>query len=327
MVKIMAEVVKCENGHYYDKSVFTRCPHCEAGIGAVRKTTGYRNEVSRYAMEYLQEQRSGREMPQADSAMNAGRNPVWERYPEQEEQRNIFQREVPDIQDQETVFIGEFQGRETQDIFQGDFSDRGRQDPVSQRVSLDIEQGEPVSHRIDLDAGKKDPVSRGESLNMEQGEPVSIFYDRTPDMERKGNGSRQTPDYGKDDKTIGFSSNNQKNYMVTGWLVCVDGPHKGYSFNLYYGFNTIGYSRNNRISLLEDTSVAKKVHCSVVYEDRKNCFYLVPEEGQETYLNDQHLTEASELKNEDRIHIGETQFVFIAFCGGERKWDRKLMRR
>ncbi len=277
----MAEVVKCEKGHYYDKSMFVRCPHCEAGAGDFRNTTGYRNEVSRYAIEYLQEQRGRGRIPQD--------NPV--KMPEPSVEMNPGKGSYPegswDKENDETVYDPRFLGPDSSEIFGKGFPDEG------------IKQNEPVS----------------QDLNRKRGEGLW-----------RGSDNR------KDGETIRFSNN--QNYMVTGWLVCVDGPSKGYSFNLYYGFNTIGYSRNNQIRLLEDTTmvledttVAGKVHCSVVYEDRKNCFYLVPEEGRETYLNDQRLTEASELKNEDRIHIGKTQFVFIAFCGGERKWDRKLMRR
>ena len=211
----MAEVVKCEKGHFYDKSEFIGCPHCEAGMKDVRKTTGYRNEVSRYAAEYLEEQLK-KKRPQREDLVTESK----------ESQRNISR-----------------------------------------------------------------------------------------------------PDDGKDGKTIGFAPSSQRNYAVTGWLVCIDGPHKGYSFNLYYGHNTIGYSRDNRICLPEDTSMARKDHCSVVYEDRKNCFYLVPQKDQETYLNDQRLTEVSQLKTEDKIKVGESRFVFIAFCGGERKWEKELMRK
>lgn len=238
----MVEVVKCERGHFYDKSQFVRCPHCEAGRGAVRKTTGYRNEVSKYAAEYLEEKRGEKRQPQEES------------------------------------------------ISQKEYESFSRKEPQDEEKKISDSQG-------------KVPEDGQESI------------------------LRRTPDDGKGARTIGFSPSNQRNYAVAGWLVCIDGPHKGYSFNLYYGYNTIGRSRNNRVCLLEDTSVAGKVHCSIVYEDRKNCFYLVPQENQETYLNDQGVTGVSNLKNEDRIKVGKSQFVFIAFCGGERKWEKELMRK
>lgn len=92
---------------------------------------------------------------------------------------------------------------------------------------------------------------------------------------------------------------------------------------MYYGYNTMGYSRSNQICLIEDVSVAKKVHCSVVYEDRKNLFYLIPEENHPTWLNGSLLENAKELKSGDQIRMGKSEFEFIAFCRGERKWDKQ----
>ena len=125
-----------------------------------------------------------------------------------------------------------------------------------------------------------------------------------------------------DNKTIKFSVNNQENYYVAGWLVCVGGPHMGYSYNLYFGYNTIGRSKDNDICLLEDLTIGQKIHCSVAYEDRKNCFYLIPENGEDTCLNCKKIESPSNLQTGDVIRIGMTELEFVAFCRGERRWDR-----
>lgn len=140
---------------------------------------------------------------------------------------------------------------------------------------------------------------------------------------RKNSGEEEMQDC----KTIGVPSNSRKNYFVTGWLVCIEGPDKGHSFNLYYGYNTVGYSRENQVCLMEDASVARKVHCSVVYEDRKNRFFLIPEEEFVTYLNDTQVLQGIELHTGDKIRVGESELEFVAFCREMRKWSREDMRR
>lgn len=213
----MSDVVKCARGHFYDRDVFIKCPHCE------RKTeewdtlgTEYRKEVSRYAREYLNE-------------------------------------------------------------------------------------------------------NRGSSLERTQKEAEKPYVLETGMKTVKG---------AKDDgKTIGFAAGHQSNYFVTGWLVCVKGPDTGHVFNLYYGYNTVGYSRENEICLLEDVTIGRKTHCTIVYEDRNNQFYLIPEKDCDTCLNGTEQKEPAELHSGDSIHIGVSDFEFVAFCRDNRKWEREAMRR
>lgn len=125
------------------------------------------------------------------------------------------------------------------------------------------------------------------------------------------------------DKTMSFAADSQNNYLVTGWIVCIDGPDTGYSFNLHHGYNSVGCSHKCEICLSESSCVAKKVHCSLVYEGRKNRFYLVPEKEYQTYVNGNCLAEIKEILSEDTICIGKDSFVFIAFCKAQRRWDVK----
>lgn len=124
-------------------------------------------------------------------------------------------------------------------------------------------------------------------------------------------------------KTLSFTADSQSNYLVTGWLVCTDGPDTGYSFNLHYGYNSVGCDNKCQIRLSEDSEAAKLVHCSLVYEERKNKFYLVPEKEHATYLNNNCQSEIIEVQTGDLISIGKDRFEFIAFCNGLRKWSQR----
>ncbi len=125
-----------------------------------------------------------------------------------------------------------------------------------------------------------------------------------------------------DDKTIAFFDTAKGNDFVTGWLVCVSGPERGRDFKLHNGFNRIGRNSSLDIHVVEDSYISKDPHCAVVYEYKKNCFYVVPQKGNITYLNGDMLSEAKTLETGDIIEIGQSEFEFIAFCRGERKWDQ-----
>lgn len=131
----------------------------------------------------------------------------------------------------------------------------------------------------------------------------------------------QKPRRSHDERTISPTEENKPDYFVTGWLVCIKGPDRGHSFSLYHGYNTIGYSRSNTISLSKDITVEKNVHCSVVYDGKNNVFYLVPEHSSNTCLNGERITGPTTLEREAVIKIGETELEFIPFCQGTRKWE------
>lgn len=112
-----------------------------------------------------------------------------------------------------------------------------------------------------------------------------------------------------DEKTIGFSTDRRRDYFVTGWMVCVEGTERGRVFNLYYGYNSIGK------------------YCSVIYEDRKNRFYVMPDEHRVTLHNECEIEKITELHTGDSIRVGECKMEFIAFCKDDRRWERSELRR
>lgn len=133
----------------------------------------------------------------------------------------------------------------------------------------------------------------------------------------------QSSPYKEDMKTTSFAAGSENNYMVTGWIVCIDGPDEGYSYNLHYGHNTIGCGLENQICLSGETGASEGTHCSIVYEDHKNQFYLITEQEQIVYLNGECETNPMRLVTGDLICVGSDVFEFVAFCRGERKWKKK----
>lgn len=126
-----------------------------------------------------------------------------------------------------------------------------------------------------------------------------------------------------DEKTIRYFSKNKGNDFVTGWIVCVKGPERGRAYELHYGFNRIGRNPEADIFLEEDRQITRGCHCALVYEYKKNVFYLLPEEGNLVYIRDEFIREPVQLETGDVFKVGASEFEFIAFCRGERKWEQE----
>ena len=122
------------------------------------------------------------------------------------------------------------------------------------------------------------------------------------------------------DVTVGIYSDFKGNDFVTGWIVCVEGPDKGRDYRLHSGYNRIGRNMSLDINPVNDLKVSNACHCSIVYESRKNQFYFVPESGNISYLNNKLEETVQILKSGDCLQLGSSEFEFIAFCRGERKW-------
>lgn len=220
----MVNIVKCSYGHYYDSIEFSKCPHCETKNFDRKESSQYKQQISKYAWAYIQEQ-------------------------------------ITKVQS---------------DSFVQKKSSRPRNEVLDETFTL------------------KDPMKR-----------------------RIMGGER----------TVGFTFKDKKDYFVIGWLVCTEGPDIGHSFNLYYGYNTIGCRITNSIFFMDDDgSAAKDVYCSIVYEDKKNQSYLVPEKDTKIFLNGMLIEKPEILLSGDIIRIGQTEFEFIAFCRENRKWDKKYLK-
>lgn len=108
---------------------------------------------------------------------------------------------------------------------------------------------------------------------------------------------------------------------AAGWLVCTGGKDYGRDFPLYAGFNRIGRTSENDI-VLTDEHLSKGEHCSVIYEEKKNVFYVVPKAGSLVYANDVLVEEAKEIKEGTVIMAGETELELVVFCKGEKRWEK-----
>lgn len=122
-----------------------------------------------------------------------------------------------------------------------------------------------------------------------------------------------------DVKTISGVGLTQANY-VAGWLVCIDGEDKGRDYRIYRGRNFLGRDYGMDIRIENDDAVSRINHCAIIYEPRQSVFYVKPMENM-VYMDGKMIGQTEEIKSGDEIQIGNSTFVFIAFCGEDRKWE------
>lgn len=123
-----------------------------------------------------------------------------------------------------------------------------------------------------------------------------------------------------DDYTMPLHKSGSPERYVTGWLVCYEGLSRGRDYRIYSGYTRIGRGYHMDISIPEDISITRDNHCSIVYDERGNAFYIVPSGGNLVYVNGQLVTKPARLTKGDRIQIGASIFIFVPFCEGDLKW-------
>src|SRR5215471_2215543 len=108
---------------------------------------------------------------------------------------------------------------------------------------------------------------------------------------------------------------------VVGWLVCVQGPDCGQDYRIRSRRNFIGRSPEMDICIASDRGVSRNKHAIISYDRKKNAFKLIPGGSNSLlYLNDEELEVPSPIQSYDRIELGETELVFVPFCGARFQW-------
>jgi len=108
---------------------------------------------------------------------------------------------------------------------------------------------------------------------------------------------------------------------VVGWLVCVSGPSKGKDYRILPEKNFVGRSPDMDIRILGDNNINSRNHAIIMYDPEKNHTVVLPGDSQGlVYKLDNEdswevVYEPKELLAGDRLKIGNSEFIFVAFCG------------
>jgi hypothetical protein len=143
-------------------------------------------------------------------------------------------------------------------------------------------------------------------------------------LRRSGKGAQSGQDDGeaKSGDSKEESAEEDVSRLVTGWIVIVEGPGAGTSLKLGYGSNTIGRGESNRVSVdFGDSSISRENHAVLTYDGRGRKFYIQHGGGVNlTYLGEDPVLSPAELKPMHRFTLGDTEFVFVPFCGPDFDW-------
>lgn len=124
-----------------------------------------------------------------------------------------------------------------------------------------------------------------------------------------------------DEKTVAFYDNEDvSNDPVVGWIVPISGSSKGKSFMLRAGINFIGKEPSVDVLLTDDMNILGR-HATVAYDPNSGKFFVSPvTQGALVFLDNQQILATTELKNKQVVTVGNTQLMFVAFCGERFNW-------
>lgn len=112
---------------------------------------------------------------------------------------------------------------------------------------------------------------------------------------------------------------------VYGWLVCIEGARVGMDYKVHSGKNFIGRGDDMDIQILGDNQINRKNHAVLVYDSKKDKTMLLPGDSEGlVYLGDEAVYVPTEVESYDRIEMGQSVFVYVAFCGENFVWEPKV---
>ena len=322
------KVVQCEKGHYFDRDKYELCPHCgavpraeAAGKGTVRSREAQAVETPKsesldlsisysdfLQAEPLKEQREELDIPQGknepieEQDIPQGKN-------EPIEEQDILQRknEQPSVPDLQIV------------------QPAGYSEPENNTGTRSLQQ--EIQHASASSDGKTlgffsriHGNSAAATIRNGQNTGMNMAAESDATIHLMPANSGTTANSGTLDQTRHSMQNAAD--PVTGWLVCIAGPHFGESFPIAAGNNSIGRNNKNKIVLSQDMGISKEKHAFLIYEPKKRKFYLQPGDSSGlTYLNDNFITGINELQKNAVIELGSSRLMFIPLCGPEFTWE------
>lgn len=124
-----------------------------------------------------------------------------------------------------------------------------------------------------------------------------------------------------DEKTRAFYDvEDIKNNPVAGWIVPMNGSFKGKSFMLRAGNNFIGREPSTDVALHNDMHMLDR-HACILFDPDTGKFFISPmERSAFVSVDNKQIVESTELKSRQVITVGNTELMFVAFCGEGFRW-------
>ena len=114
----------------------------------------------------------------------------------------------------------------------------------------------------------------------------------------------------------------QKIRPVVGWLVCIEGPAMGHSYEIHKENNYLGRSAQMDICIPEDPAISRDSPVVVTYDANSRSFFCGFMGGRSIVrLNGMPLLATSPLKHGDRLELGKTKLMFVPLSGPDFDWN------
>jgi hypothetical protein len=157
------------------------------------------------------------------------------------------------------------------------------------------------------------------TLQSAVSQAISQSAESAPSPARAGTAA--PPVSGDDSLTVSLYSKSMGIEPVVGWLVAVEGVHKGKDFRLKSGKNFIGRSNSMDVALANDKTVSRDRHAIVVYEPKNHLFLIQPGDSKELcYLNNEVVLTPQVIKINDTVAVGESKLMFFPCCSDVFNW-------
>lgn len=173
----------------------------------------------------------------------------------------------------------------------------------------------PVSNSDTSDSDKIGTLDKTHVYDGSDNSSTEAYSGETNIPVQNSNFNPDVTIIGGDDPTImeGEQNTDNKSFRrkLKGWIVTFDIKPFGMDFKILEGNNHIGKSSSNEITVL-DPKVSSK-HCVILYRPHDKAFYIKDSMSSNgTFLNGESLRpdQASEIKDGDKIQIGDTEFLF-----------------
>ena len=305
-------LARCDKGHYYDKDKFQACPHCNGMQIAPGETVAFEDPNK------PKEEPKKVEEPKVEVEERVAFS-VDETKSESNYAKESF---VEEVEVAEAVI----------------------EEPSVQEVEL--ESGKPLDEMTTIvieeeNAAKETPVVKPEPVKEEpKAEPVKEEPKPEPDdapvevinivaddsqTEVKEEAASPSLKDELDSATTRDEENDlnedKNSNPVIGYLICIDGMHKGKSFDIKEGRNFIGRSMAMDISLSGNPKIQRERHAIVTFDPRSKTCFFQPEETRELiYINDELVFGPSKINHEDIILMADEKFIFFKLTCDKIDW-------
>lgn len=311
----------CANGHYYDGSRYTECPHCAEGLPRVEPSvfviTNNSNKESDRGEQKKTERRgffSRRKKEPQEKPLPEMQRISKESTATEEVQRNTDDHDMTRglqtmSQDVEAV-RGSFPVK-----VQGGITRGG--ETASGQAATPGQTEQPIMQGV-MSNSVAQPVYVGQSAQTMPVQPAQQSQNLSVAFAQATAPQKQTIDK---DKTVSFFSTGGKSEPPVGYLICIAGEDFGCGFSLKSGNNAIGRGQAMDV-VIRDPKVSREKQAFVMYEPKSRKFFVRPGEGSGLcYLNGELVMSAVEIHQFDKLGLGDTELMLIVVCCEQFSWE------